>query len=64
MFEQDKRRDEIEKKLEDNAVLEREALAKEKKFLFLERRAKQAKLEELEQLMELAKEVRAIHVLK
>ena len=57
---QEKRRDKIEQKLEQQQTEEKEALANERKFLFLERKAKQAKLEELEQLMELAEEVSSL----
>ncbi|XP_071495656.1 uncharacterized protein [Diadema antillarum] len=54
--DKDKRRKEIENKLEEKAVEEKKAVAEEKKHLFQQRKEKQAELTKLEQLVELTQE--------
>ncbi|XP_063957417.1 pinin-like [Lytechinus pictus] len=54
--DKDKRRKEIEKKLEEKAVEEKKAVAEERKLLMKERKDKQAELNRLEQLVELTQE--------
>lgn len=56
-FSQERKRKQIEKKLEEAAVEEREQAIRKKKELFIARREKQAKLEELERKMEVAEMV-------
>lgn len=55
---QQKRRSEIEQKLEVQAEVEKKKLESEKRELFEERRAKQTELRLLEQKVELAQLVR------
>ncbi|XP_077997097.1 pinin-like [Glandiceps talaboti] len=52
--EKDTRRLEIEKKLDDQAQKEKQAIATERRELFQERRSKQIELNKLQRLMELA----------
>ncbi|KAG1681060.1 Pinin [Nymphon striatum] len=53
---QERKRQEIENKLEEAAVKEKEEVLKERKYLFLSRRKKQALLRRLERKVEIAKE--------
>ncbi|XP_030854358.1 pinin [Strongylocentrotus purpuratus] len=54
--DKDKRRKEIEKKLDEKAVEEKKAVAEERKLLMRDRKDKQAELNRLEQLVELTQE--------
>ena len=52
---QDKKRQEVEKKLEEKARAEKEEVKKERQALFTERKRKQEKIRQLETKMELVK---------
>ncbi|KAG1662942.1 Pinin [Nymphon striatum] len=54
--DKERKRQEIENKLEEAAVKEKEEVLKERKYLFLSRRKKQALLRRLERKVEIAKE--------